>query len=199
MARLGQLPKSISQGKLSALVGLTVGVCLLGVTSCTTPPAPNAETSSPPAESPMMPTSDPEVQANQSQGQQLPISAKAELGGQEILLEVAETPEQQAMGLMYRPALADDRGMLFPMTRPRPVSFWMMNVPVPLDMVFVYQGRIRGIAASAPPCTASPCPTYGPGNQLVDHVIELRGGRAAELGLAVGDPVAITRLAEPVP
>ncbi|MBD0335386.1 MAG: DUF192 domain-containing protein [Cyanobacteria bacterium Co-bin13] len=175
-----------------------MGVCFLGTAGCTTPPAPDATSSSPSAESPMMPTPDPAVQTNQPQGQQLPISARAELGGQEILLEVAETPEQQAMGLMYRPALPDDRGMLFPMSRPRPVSFWMMNVPVPLDMVFVYQGRIRGIAASAPPCTAAPCPTYGPGNQLIDHVIELRGGRAAELGLAVGDPVTINRLAEPI-
>jgi uncharacterized protein len=142
----------------------------------------------------MLPTSDPAEQTTPHQGQQLPISARAELGGEEILLEVAETPMQQAMGLMFRPALPDDRGMLFPVSPPRRVSFWMMNVPVPLDMVFVYQGRIQGIEASAPPCTAEPCPTYGPGNQLVDHVIELRGGRAAELGLSVGDPVTITRL-----
>ncbi|HZG40614.1 MAG TPA: DUF192 domain-containing protein, partial [Nodosilinea sp.] len=114
-------------------------------------------------------------------GQQLAVTAVTTLGGEEIFLEVATTPQQQAMGLMYRDALPDDRGMLFPMGRPRPVSFWMKNVPVALDMVFVYQGQIVGLA-EAPPCTADPCPTYGPGNQLVDQVIELRAGRAIELG-----------------
>jgi len=82
--------------------------------------------------------------------------------------------------------------MLFPLARPRPVSFWMKNVPVPLDMVFIYDGTIKAISANVPPCEAEPCPTYGPGDQLIDHVIELRGGHAAELGLMVGDTVVIS-------
>jgi uncharacterized membrane protein (UPF0127 family) len=134
------------------------------------------------------------VSDHQGPGQHLPISAVTILGGEEIFLEVAATPEQQALGLMYRDALPDDRGMVFPMQFPRRVNFWMKNVPVPLDMVFVYDGTIQAIASDVPPCTADPCPTYGPGDQLVDHVIELRAGRAAELGLAVGDVVEITRL-----
>ncbi|MBE9138336.1 DUF192 domain-containing protein [Nodosilinea sp. LEGE 07088] len=129
-----------------------------------------------------------------SRGQQLAVTAVTTLGGEEIFLEVAATPQQQAMGLMYRDALPDDRGMLFPMGRPRPVSFWMKNVPVPLDMVFIYNGTIQAIAADVPPCAADPCPTYGPGSQLIDQVIELRAGRAAELGLAAGDVVVISQL-----
>ncbi len=129
-----------------------------------------------------------------SLGQQLPITAKTILGGEEIFLEVAATPAQQALGLMYRDALPADRGMVFPMNRPRSVRFWMMNVPVALDMLFIYQGQIRYIVAEVPPCPADPCPTYGPDNQLVDHVIELRAGRAAELGLQVGNSVEILPL-----
>ncbi len=125
-------------------------------------------------------------------GQHLPIAAVAEIAGQEILLEVAQTPRQQAMGLMYRDPLPDHRGMLFPMGRPRPVNFWMKNVPVPLDMVFIYDNTVRAILADVPPCENNPCPTYGPGSQLVDHVIELRGGHAAELGLTEGDAVVIS-------
>jgi hypothetical protein len=128
-------------------------------------------------------------------GQQLAVTAMTTLGGEEIFLEVAATPQQQALGLMYRDALPSDRGMLFPMGRPRPVSFWMKNVPVALDMVFLHQGQIVGLI-EAPPCTTDPCPTYGPGNQLVDQVIELRAGRAAELGLAVGDEVVIREVGE---
>ena len=136
-------------------------------------------------------TSPSEITMVDARGQLLPVTAMTTLGEQDIFLEVAATPQQQALGLMFREALPDDRGMLFPLGRPRPVSFWMKNVPVPLDMVFVYQGKVAAIAADVPPCTADPCPTYGPEGQLVDQVIELRAGRAAELGVAVGDAVVI--------
>ena len=128
-------------------------------------------------------------------GQVLPITAQATLAGETFDLEVAKTSEEQQLGLMHRNALPDNRGMLFPFSPARPVAFWMKNVPVGLDMVFVYQGQVQGIA-EAPPCTADPCPTYGPGRQLVDNVIELRIGRAAELGLEPGDSVEIRFLEE---
>ncbi|XGB43185.1 MAG: DUF192 domain-containing protein [Nodosilinea sp. LVE1205-7] len=126
--------------------------------------------------------------------QQLPVTAVVHLGQEEIFLEVASTPEQQSLGLMYRDPLPNDRGMVFPILYPRPVSFWMKNVSVPLDMVFIYRGKIRAILANVPPCQVDPCPIYGPKNQIVDQVIELRSGRAAELGLSVGDGVTIKPL-----
>ncbi|NJN02597.1 MAG: DUF192 domain-containing protein [Leptolyngbyaceae cyanobacterium RM1_1_2] len=113
-----------------------------------------------------------------------------------IQLEVAVTPQQQALGLMYRAELPPDRGMLFQFEFPRPANFWMKNVPVPLDMVFIRQGEVQAIAAEVPPCMSEPCPTYGPGQLLIDQVIELRSGRAAELGLEVGDTVVITVLSD---
>lgn len=126
-------------------------------------------------------------------GQVLPITAQAIIAGETVELEVAQTARQQQLGLMHRTALPDNRGMLFPFRPARPVGFWMKNVPVGLDMVFLYQGQVQGIA-EAPPCEADPCPTYSPGRLLVDHVIELRIGRAAELGLEAGDRVEITYL-----
>lgn len=128
-------------------------------------------------------------------GQVLPVSVQAEIGDQIIQLEVAETPRQQALGLMYRTELADNRGMLFPFDPPRRVSFWMKNVSISLDMVFLFQGAVVAIAADVPPCTANPCAVYGPeGRQLVDQVIELRGGRAEEIGIQVGDVITINPL-----
>lgn len=122
----------------------------------------------------------------------LPITAEVDLGGQIIGLEVARTRQEQTIGLMYRDMLADDRGMLFPFAPPEPVRFWMKNVLISLDMVFVYQGEVVSIARDVPPCNSDPCPTYGPGpQQLVEYVIELRGGRAEDLGLQTGDPVTI--------
>lgn len=143
-----------------------------------------------PAKAPDITVSPTTVSVNNN-GQQLPISAVANLDdGTQIELEVARTPQQQAMGLMYRPALPDNRGMLFNFPSAQPVSFWMKNVPVALDMVFLRNGVVQYIKASAPPCTEEPCPTYGP-RTLIDQVIELRSGRAAELGLEKGDKVTI--------
>jgi uncharacterized protein len=121
------------------------------------------------------------------QGQELPITATAQIGKQIIQLEVAQTPQQQAMGLMYRKRLADNRGMLFPFQPPQPVKFWMQNTVIPLDMIFLYQGNVKAVIANVPPCQESPCPTYGPDNVVIDQVIELRGGRAKELGVSAGD------------
>lgn len=129
----------------------------------------------------------------QSAGQRLPITAQATIANRVIQLEVAQTPQQQATGLMYRPSLASDRGMLFPFQQPRFASFWMKNVVIPLDMVFLYQGKVVAIENSAPPCATEPCPTYGP-PAPVDQVIELRGGLASELGLKVGDRIKIQTL-----
>ncbi|CAD5912444.1 hypothetical protein PCC9214_00128 [Planktothrix tepida] len=131
------------------------------------------------------------AQAQNNQGQMLPITAQAKIGGQVIQLEVAKTPQQQALGLMYRTALADDRGMLFPFDRPRVVGFWMKNCKIPLDMIFLRNGVVKAVQVNAPPCQQEPCPTYGP-DVAVDQVIELRGGRSQELGIKVGDRIAIT-------
>ncbi len=127
-------------------------------------------------------------------GQQLPISAIAITpDGAEIQLEVARTPQEQSMGLMYRPALPDQRGMLFVFPSPQPARFWMKNVPVPLDMVFMRKGVVRYIAADVLPCKSNPCPTYGP-RELIDEVIELRAGHAAELKVKPGDRITIRHL-----
>lgn len=131
--------------------------------------------------------------SQQAMGQLLPISAQVEIANQLIRLEVAQTPDQQAMGLMYRSSLAGDRGMLFPFSPARRVGFWMKNVTISLDMVFLRQGRVEAIEQDVPPCAVEPCPTYGPAVP-VDQVIELRGGRAAELGLKVGDRLTIQPL-----
>lgn len=146
-----------------------------------------------PAKSPNITVSPTSLSVN-NLGQQLPISAVATIpDGTQIQLEVAQTRQQQAMGLMYRPPLPDNRGMLFSFPSAQPVSFWMKNVPVALDMVFLRKGVVQYVEASAPPCTKEPCPTYGP-RTLIDQVIELRSGRAAELNLKKGDKVTIESL-----
>ncbi|QDZ38788.1 DUF192 domain-containing protein [Euhalothece natronophila Z-M001] len=134
--------------------------------------------------------SESEAASSESQGQKLPITAEVEIGGELIKLEVARTPEEQAMGLMYREELAANRGMLFPLEPPRIPRFWMKNVEIPLDMIFISEGEVRAIAQDVPPCRETPCPTYGP-DTIIDKVLELRGGRAEELQLEVGDSLSV--------
>lgn len=122
------------------------------------------------------------------EAQVLPLSITTNISGQTINLEVAKTPVEQAIGLMYRSEIPDDRGMLFPIDPPRVIRFWMKNVSVPLDMVFLQNGVVQAVIPNVPPCVGGNCPTYGP-DVPVDSVLELRGGRAAELGLKVGDRI----------
>ncbi len=127
---------------------------------------------------------------NTPKGQFLPISAKANINGHLINLEVTKTIPQQAMGLMYRTSLPDDRGMLFSFKPAKPVRFWMKNCQMSLDMIFLHNGVVQKIEANVPPCKTEPCPTYGP-DVPVDQVIEVRGGLAAKLGVKLRDRVSI--------
>ena len=133
------------------------------------------------------------AQEQNLQGQMLPISAEAKIAQQTIKLEVAQTPQQQALGLMFRESLPSDRGMLFPFESERIARFWMKNVPISLDMVFLKGDRVVDIAVDVPPCETDPCSVYGP-DLLVDGVLELPGGRTQELGLKPGDTISIQSL-----
>ncbi len=104
-------------------------------------------------------------------------------------VEVAQTPEEQAQGLMFRERLGPNEGMLFPFNPPRPASFWMKNTLIPLDMIFIgTDGKIESIAANTAPQSLKPVESRG----SVAAVLELAGGRAAELGLEEGDSVVWT-------
>ena len=127
-----------------------------------------------------------QTHATENSGQELPITATAKIGEEVIELEVAKTPEQQAMGLMFRTDLAKNRGMIFLFSPPRVTRFWMKNTLIPLDMIFLREGVIQSISGSVPPCKGDPCPSYGPFVEI-DQVVELASGRAKELGLQKGD------------
>lgn len=123
--------------------------------------------------------------------QSLPIQAKFTADGEVVMLEVARTPEQQDVGLMYRTDLAPDRGMLFPVQPAREMSFWMKGTLIPLDILFLRDGVVTKIDANVPPCSGEPCTNYTSGAP-VDQVIELKAGRAAELGITPGDELLVT-------
>ncbi|WP_088329936.1 DUF192 domain-containing protein [Lacimicrobium sp. SS2-24] len=74
-----------------------------------------------------------------------------QIGKQELTLELAETPQQRSRGLMYRETLCEDCGMLFVYSQPRPLSMWMKNTLIPLDVAFADKdGRILVIKSMQP-------------------------------------------------
>ena len=111
--------------------------------------------------------------------------------GAVILVEVVADPETRALGLMHRPSLRPDRGMLFLFPDTNAHSFWMKNTLIPLDMIWIDAGsRVVDVRANVPPCEADPCPSYAPSGPA-RHVLELAAGQAAAHGLGPGDQVTI--------
>jgi uncharacterized protein len=107
--------------------------------------------------------------------------------GRHVLeIEVARSPEQQALGLMYRTALPENYGMLFPHAVPREAGMWMKNTYLPLDMVFISEtGRVHHIVRNTEPHSTEIISSNGP----VAAVLELPAGAADRYGLKVGDQV----------
>ena len=101
--------------------------------------------------------------------------------------EVAGSSQEQAKGLMFRSELGADQAMIFPTEQPQERSFWMKNTLIPLDLLFIgADKRIVNIAAMAEPYSLDPIPSDGP----VIAVLEIAGGRAAELKIEPGDTVS---------
>jgi len=108
-------------------------------------------------------------------------------GPHKFQIEIATTPRQMEQGLMFRRNLAPDAGMLFDFVTESPQSFWMKNTLVPLDMVFIGpDGKIGRIAANTVPMSLDPVASI----DAVQAVLEIAGGRAAELGIKEGDKVS---------
>lgn len=107
--------------------------------------------------------------------------------GGSIGAELAVTNEERAQGLMFRERIGSDQGMLFVFEEEGIYPFWMKNTLIPLDILWLGRDRrIVHIAADVPPCTAEPCPTYGP-EIPASFVLELKAGEARARGLRPGD------------
>lgn len=116
----------------------------------------------------------------------MPLTIRSAGGDRHFTIEVARSPKEQEQGLMFRRSLAPDRGMIFPYAPPRPVAFWMKDTYIPLDLIFIgADGRIGRISENCAPMSLDLIYSGAP----VVAVLEIAGGRAAELGLKPGDRV----------
>ena len=113
------------------------------------------------------------------------------LKGQRFTVELADTQEKQALGLMFRESMAGEHGMLFRFPGEARRSFWMKNTRIPLD-IFYFDADLRlvSVAENAQPCRSQRCPPY-PSEGPAKYVLELNAGKAAELGVRPGDALEL--------
>lgn len=115
-----------------------------------------------------------------------PLWIETATGRLDYRVEIADDDAERQHGLMYRTSMPDRHGMLFIFPRARPQAFWMRNTYMPLDIIYIgADGRIVSIQANARPFDESPLPSEGP----AIGVLEIYGGKAAELGIKPGDRV----------
>lgn len=107
-------------------------------------------------------------------------------GRHKLRVEIARTPATRRQGLMFRPEMALDAGMLFDYGRERPVAMWMKNTLIALDMLFISaDGGIVNIAENTVPGSLETISSSGP----VLAVLELNGGTVARLNIRPGDRI----------
>jgi uncharacterized protein len=110
--------------------------------------------------------------------------------GAVLQVEVMVKDEDRAMGLMFRPSLARDRGMLFVFDRSDFHGIWMKNCRFPIDILWLdEQRKIVHVAEAVPPCKADPCPVYNPLRRAA-YVVELNAGQARREKAVVGAAVS---------
>jgi len=118
--------------------------------------------------------------------ERLPLVIRGKGKVHHFRVELADTPGEQARGLMYRTGLEPDGGMIFPFPFPRNATLWMKNTVIPLDIIFIGPDRrILNIAADTVPYSLDSVISEG----TAGAVLELNGGRAAQLGITAGDRV----------
>ena len=105
-------------------------------------------------------------------------------GEHAFTIEIAESPDEKARGLMFRRSLADTAGMIFPYEPPQEATMWMKNTYISLDMVFIRaDGTVHRIEAGTEPFSEAVIASGGD----VAAVLELKAGIAARIGLKAGD------------
>ncbi len=104
-------------------------------------------------------------------------------------VELAIEPEQRSQGLMFREQLDLDQGMLFVFEKEGDYPFWMKNTLIPLDIIWINENKeIVFIIDNAQPCREATCSLLEPKKEA-KYVLEINGGMAKKIGLAVGDKI----------
>jgi uncharacterized membrane protein (UPF0127 family) len=122
----------------------------------------------------------------------LPEEAYVVVNDKKVNLEIADTEEKREIGLMFRDKIQENQGMIFLFDKPDYVNFWMKNVKIPLDILFISKDKIVTIYNMVPICIQEPCEIY-PSKYKIDYVIELQGGFCYKNKVKVGQTVKLSK------
>lgn len=119
------------------------------------------------------------------------LTLKTDSGPHSFNIEIAKTNGERALGLMYRRELPADAGMLFLYDPPQPITMWMRNTILSLDMIFIgADGKVHRIESHTEPFSTDMISSDG----AVQGVLEVNAGTAAKIGLKTGDEVVFPGL-----
>jgi uncharacterized membrane protein (UPF0127 family) len=114
--------------------------------------------------------------------------------GQQVTLEVADSPEERMLGLYFMKTLPEDRGMVFIFEEGEPLRFWTRGYRFPVDLLWLNREfQVVNFEEEIAPCAKDPCPTYGPEDGKAPYAIAIAAGQIRQQGLARGDRLNLNR------
>lgn len=114
--------------------------------------------------------------------------------GQQVALEVADSPEERLFGLFFLETLPEDRGMVFIFEQGEPVRLWTKGYRFPVDLLWLDQEfHVVSYEEAIPPCENDPCPTYSPADSMVPYAVMIAAGQIRQQGFTKGDRLNLTR------
>lgn len=125
--------------------------------------------------------------SQQPEGPQVLPEQQVELKGIELNVQIADQPNERAKGLMFVKSMDENDGMLFVWDEAEPRSFWMQNTYIPLDIVYLNEGKIVNIVHGAKPLDETSLLSGAP----ADMVLEVNAGWIAKHGVVVGDTLEL--------
>ncbi|MEK6921605.1 MAG: DUF192 domain-containing protein [Nanoarchaeota archaeon] len=118
------------------------------------------------------------------------VTIKTAMGDIEVLIEIADSLDEQAVGLMYRTSLEENHGMLFVFESEEQKIFWMKNTKIPLDIIFIdASGIIVDINENFEPCAVDDCEKYY--SKPAMYALEVNAGFVEGRGIVAGNTVTI--------
>lgn len=111
------------------------------------------------------------------------------IGNAAFTVEIADTPGKRAKGLSGRESLVENRGMLFVFDEPGYYPFWMKDMLIPLDFIWINEGRIFQINENIKPEDYPPPKFFTP-KYPTDSVLEINAGTVKKLNIKIGDKVS---------
>lgn len=115
------------------------------------------------------------------------------IGNQTLVVEIADNDAARAQGLSGRKILQNGTGMLFDFTNTsyRKPGFWMKDMFISIDMIWIDQNKIIGITPNVPvPSDTTNLPSYHPPSEIT-HVLEVPAGWSAKNNITAGDSVSL--------